>query len=330
MRPTTYRMENILHWLPSKPQPVLVRYGISSALVGVCFVLMRAVEINTGVSCFFIMYPAVFLAAALFDRGSGVLAVIFSTALLVVTTHERAEGLLPQHYWLPLTLFFLIGLLLAVLAEALRKGWERAAEAERTKDLLYRELGHRTKNDFAMAGSVLMLQARSQSNSEVTEALHAAVGRLNALARAHQQFEHSEDDSGGVQMRSYLEVLCQTLGEAMARPEEVVLNIDCEEITLPIARAIPVGLITNELVTNAYKHAFDDGRQGLVTVALKRGASLSLLVEDNGKGCAEGAARGLGSQLVQLLVRQLEGSMERKEANPGCRVHVTFPERVSS
>ena len=130
-------------------------------------------------------------------------------------------------------------------------------------------------------------------------------------------------------MRSYLEVLCQTLGEAMARPEEVVLKIDCEDITLPIARAIPVGLITNELVTNAYKHAFDDGRQGLVTVALKRGASLSLLVEDNGQGCAEGAARGLGSQLVQLLVRQLEGSMERIHSNPGCRVHVTFPERVA-
>jgi len=329
MRPTTNSMENILHWLPRKPQPVLVRYGISSVLVGLCFVLMRIVEINTGVSCFFIMYPAVFLAAVLFDRGSGLLAATFSTALLVASTHERAEGLLPQHYWLPLTLFFLVGLLLAVLAEVLRKGWERAVEAERTKDLLYRELGHRTKNDFAMAASVLTLQARSQSNPEVTEALKAAVGRLHALARAHQQFEHAEDDSGGVQMRSYLEVLCQSLGESMARPEEIVLKIDCEEIHLPIARAIPVGLITNELVTNAYKHAFDDGRQGAITVALTGGSNICLLVEDDGKGCAEGAARGLGSQLVQLLVRQLEGSMERIHSNPGCRVHVTFPERVA-
>ena len=328
MRPTTYRMENILQWLPSKPQPVLIRYGLSAGFVGICFLLMRLVEIQTGVSCFFMMYPAVFFAAVLFDRGSGLLAAALSTALLIASTHERSAGLLPQHYWLPLALFLIIGLLIALISEALRKGWERAVEAERTKDLLYRELGHRTKNDFAMAASVLTLQARSQSNPEVTEALNAAVGRLHALARAHQQFGHAEDDSAGVQMRSYLEVLCQTLGESMARPEQVVLKIDCDEITLPIARAIPVGLITNELVTNAYKHAFDDGRRGVVTVALRRGSTVSLLVEDNGKGCAEGAARGLGSQLVHLLVRQLNGSMERIHSNPGCRVHVTFPESV--
>ena len=320
-------MENLLDWLPAKPQPFLVRYGMATVLVGFCFAFMRIVEIETGVSCFFIMYPAVFLAAVLFDRGSGLWAAIFSTALLAASTHERAAGLLPQHYWLPLSLFLVIGLLLAILAEVLRKGWERAVEAERAKDLLYRELGHRTKNDFAMAASVLTLQARSQSNPEVTEALNAAVGRLQALARAHQQFEHAEDDIGGMQMRSYLEVLCQTLGESMARPEQVALKVECDEITLPVARAIPVGLITNELVTNAYKHAFDDGRQGVVTVALKRGTSISLFVEDNGTGCAEGEARGLGSQLVQLLVRQLEGSLERRQANPGCSVRVVFPEQ---
>ena len=323
-------MENLLDWLPGKPQPVLLRYGIATVLVGFCFAFMRIVEIETGVSCFFIMYPAVFLAAVLFDRGSGLWAAIFSTALLAASTHERAAGLLPQHYWLPLSLFLIIGLLLAILAEILRKGWERAVEAERAKDLLYRELGHRTKNDFAMAASVLTLQARSQSNPEVTEALNAAVGRLHALARAHQRFEHADDDEAdGVQMRGYLEVLCQTLGESMARPEQVALKVECDEITLPVARAIPVGLITNELVTNAYKHAFDDGRQGVVTVALKGGTSISLLVEDDGKGCAEGAARGLGSQLVHLLVRQLDGSLERSQAKPGCSVRVVFPEQAA-
>ena len=176
-------MENLLKWLPERPQPIWLRYGVTTLFVLACFGLMRLVETQTGVSCFFVMYPAVFLAAVMFDRGSGFLAAGLSTALLVISTHERAEGLLPQHYWLPLTMFLLIGVLLAAISEALRKGWERAVEAERIKDLLYRELGHRTKNDLAMAASVLTLQARAQSNPEVEAALNTAVGRLHALSR---------------------------------------------------------------------------------------------------------------------------------------------------
>jgi len=262
----------------------------------------------------------------MFDRGSGFLAAGFSTALLVLSTQERSEGLLPQHYWLPLTMFLLIGVALAAVSEALRKGWERAAEAERIKDLLYRELGHRTKNDLAMAASVLTLQARAQSNPEVEAALNTAVGRLRALSRAHEQFEPVAAGTG-VQMRGYLEVLCHNLAESMSSSDAVSLRVDCEEFELPIGRAIPVGLIVNELVTNAFKHAFSDGRQGLIVVGFQRQGNITLTVEDNGKGCEEGAARGLGSQLVHLLVRQLDGSMERTKAEAGCRVRVTFPEQ---
>lgn len=319
-------MENLLRWLPERPQPIWLRYGVTILFVLVSFGFMRLVEKQTGVSCFFIMYPAIFLSAVMFDRGSGFLAAGFSTALLVASTQERSEGLLPQHYWLPLTLFLFIGLAIAAVSEALRKGWERAVEAERIKDLLYRELGHRTKNDLAMAASVLTLQARAQSNPEVESALKTAVGRLHALSRAHEQFEPA-DGAAGVQMRGYLDVLCQNLAESMSGTDAVTLRVDCEEFELPIGRAIPVGLIVNELVTNAYKHAFSDGRKGLIVVGLKRQGSISLTVQDDGKGCEDGAARGLGSQLVQLLVRQLNGTMDRTKADPGCRVRVAFPEK---
>lgn len=319
-------MENLLKWLPDRPQPIWLRYGVTILFVLASFGLMRLVEKQTGVSCFFVMYPAVFLAAVMFDRGSGLLAAGFSTALLVVSTQERSAGLLPQHYWLPLTMFLLIGVALAAVSEALRKGWERAVEAERIKDLLYRERGHRTKNDLAMAASVLTLQARAQTNPEVEAALNTAVGRLHALSRAHQQFEPVEDGTG-VQMRFYLEVLCQNLAESMNSSDAVSLRVDSEQLELPIGRAIPVGLIVNELVTNAFKHAFSDGRQGLIVVGFQRQGGITLTVEDDGKGCEEGAARGLGSQLVHLLVRQLDGSMERAKAEPGCRVRVTFPEK---
>jgi two-component sensor histidine kinase len=262
----------------------------------------------------------------LFDRGSGFIAAILSTALVFISLPGEAGAIISASYWLPITLFLLIGLALATLSEGLRKGWERAVEAERAKDLLYRELRHRTKNDFAMAVSVLNLQARTQTKPEINQALLAAASRLHVLSKAHEQLEPS-DERGAVQMGDYLQVLCQSLSESMGT-EKAEVSVRCDEMALPVERAIPVGLIVNELVTNSFKHAFDDRRGGAIGVSLRRGQAFRLAVEDNGKGCSQAAAAGLGSQLVELLVRQLNGSMKRSEAAPGCRVQIEFPERA--
>jgi two-component system, sensor histidine kinase PdtaS len=317
-------MEKLLAWLPEKPQPLIVRYGITAITVAICFALLRLVQARSGVDSFFLMYPAVFLGALLFDRGSGFLATILSTALIVASLPREAGAIIPAPYWLPLTLFLLIGLALAALSETLRKGWERALEAERAKDLLYRELRHRTKNDFAMAVSVLNLQARAQTKPEVHQALAEAASRLHVLSKAHEQLE-PRGDRAAVQMSEYLHVLCQSLTESMG-PEKAAVRVECDDTELPVERAIPVGLIVNELVTNAFKHAFVAEHKGEVFVALRHGKNYRLSVADNGKGCPKSAASGLGSQLVELLVRQLEGSLERTEATPGCRVQIEFPE----
>jgi two-component sensor histidine kinase len=318
-------MEKLLQWLPEKPQPLLIRYGASTVIVALCFGLLKWVEARSGVSSFFLMYPAIFLAALLFDSGSGFLATGLSTALLAWSVESKGEDW--QAYWLPLSLFLLIGLSLATLTELLRKGWEKAIEAERAKDLLYRELLHRTKNDFAMAASVLSLQARSQSNPEVRQALDTAVGRLLSLSKAHERLNPiTAGQTGIVPMRDYLEALCRALKESIEHATPVALSVESDEVDLPVARAIPVGLIVNELVTNAYKHAFKGKQEGTLRVELHRAESLALTVEDDGVGCPENAASGVGSQLVQLLVRQLNGTMEHARAAQGCRVRVSFPE----
>jgi two-component sensor histidine kinase len=84
----------------------------------------------------------------------------------------------------------------------------------------------------------------------------------------------------------------------------------------------------NELVTNAFKYAFPDERAGTVNVILRRvnDGKLELTVEDNGKGCPEGAKEGLGTRIVRLLAQQLESTIARAAANPGCRVSLTIPE----
>jgi two-component sensor histidine kinase len=319
-------MEKLLNWLPVKPQPVLVRYGFTTALVGLCFILLLAVQQVTKLSCFFLMYPAVFLGAVLFDRGSGFLATLLSTGLLLAMSYDKST--VPESYWLPLVLFLLVGFLIAGLSEMLRQGWERAIDAERIKDVLYRELGHRTKNDFALAGSVLMLQARSQSDATVREALLAAVGRLTALGRAQEHFDPA-GAGDSVPMRDYLQRLCHRIDEIAGDRGTVSVRVTCDDIALPSGRAVPVGLIVNELLTNAFKHAFSEEEPGEVEVSFLRRDGYALIVEDNGRGCPEGNADGVGSTIVSLLAKQLNGSMERVSAGPGCRVRVLFPETLS-
>lgn len=318
-------MEKILEWLPKRPQPILLRYSAAVALTLICALVLYVVQQQTGVSSFFLMYPAIFLSALLFDRGSGFVATATSTIFLILLLRKGDGWLPPDNYWLPLILFFAVGLGIAALSEIMRKGWERAVAAERAKDLLYRELAHRTKNDFMLVSSLLGVQARSQTNPAVKEALNTAISRLHVLSRLHDQFQPVE--GALVPMRPYLEGLCRTLNESMQGGAVKSLKVTCDEFELPSARAMPVGLIVNELVTNAFKHAFADRDGGAVTVTLNRAEVCALTVEDDGKGCPESGARGVGSRVVNLLVGQLEGELSRVNTERGCRVRIEFPER---
>ena len=122
-------MEKLLAWLPERPQPLIVRYGTTAIIVAICFAVLLLVQLQSGVDSFFLMYPAVFLGALLFDRGSGFFAALLSTVLIVIFLPREGGVIIPPSYWSPVTLFLLIGLALAALSEALRKGWERAIEA---------------------------------------------------------------------------------------------------------------------------------------------------------------------------------------------------------
>ncbi|WP_352671778.1 histidine kinase dimerization/phosphoacceptor domain -containing protein [Mesorhizobium sp. M0166] len=120
------------------------------------------------------MFPAIFLASVLFDRGSGLYSTVLSTVLLYFEAKPTGTFLLPAGLVLPMVIFVVVALGLAVISERLRTAYQRAAEAERAKDLLLQELSHRTKNNLAMVSSLLSLQARMKSSPEAREALEKA------------------------------------------------------------------------------------------------------------------------------------------------------------
>lgn len=314
-------MEHILSLLPRKPRSLLVRLAITAALVGFSFVLLLAMWQRGGLPGFFILLPCVFVASVVFDRTAGLFAAALSTALLYVLLTPHGTVLLPRQYVLPLTMFAGIAVGFAVVSGALRTAWERADAAEKAKDLLLKELAHRTKNNLMMVASLLSMQARLKTNSETRQALEKAVDRVQAIASAHQHFQPIEHH-GRVEMRSYLEQLCVHLTEALRDVRPIAVNVDAAEIYLPADHAIPLGLIVNELVTNSLKHAFADGRPGRIDVVLTHAAEITLIVRDNGIGCPADKVEKVGTRLVHLLSAQLGGRIEWQQPGIGCQVKV--------
>jgi two-component sensor histidine kinase len=215
---------------------------------------------------------------------------------------------------------------LVFVAEGLHKAIVKAHEAQHAADLLLQEMSHRVKNKFAMVSSIIGLQAR-RSTPEVRDALQDIASRVNIIATVHNFLQLSRRE-GLIDMSEYLPSLCKALQEALCGPRAVSLQTKAEAIKLPPEKALSAGVIVNELVTNAFKYAFDDDRIGHVQVEFLRANDyLVLSVSDDGKGRSQECEAGLGTRLVTVFAAQLSGDA-RWEASPegGCKATIIFPE----
>ena len=210
-----------------------------------------------------------------------------------------------------------------------------AAEVElrdslREKEALLREIHHRVKNNLQVITSLLRLEAGRSAEPATKVALQDMQGRIRSMALLHETLYRSADFAC-VDMADYLRQLATQLHRAQnTRPGAVRLQLDLEPVTLEAERAIPCGLVVNELLTNSLKHAFPDGRTGEVRIALhpRPDGRVHLEVGDNGTGLPadldERRQRSLGLQLVSDLVRQLQGTLEVGAAGPGARFVITL------
>ena len=222
-------------------------------------------------------------------------------------------------------------ILLAIedITERVRLEREHTAAHERIAVLL-QELGHRIKNSLQIIVSVVSLEARSHESGEGKAALERVSHRIAALGRLYSMLGETNSVEQ-VDAASYLEALCRDLMESVQKENgtSIALKTDIESEPLPFDRAISFGLIVNELVTNAVKHAFPSETSGTVVVTLKRiPGELRLTVSDDGKGAdPRRADSGLGGRLVDAFARQLDGQVERQSGNKGTIVSLTLPWR---
>jgi PAS domain S-box-containing protein len=209
-------------------------------------------------------------------------------------------------------------LLIAVRDITERKRLEEdLRSAVKEKELLFKELHHRVKNNLQVITSLLKLQSDQIESPECREVLKTCSERIFSIAAIHEQLYHSkgllEIDFG-----KFLENLAENLAASHADFSGVISHhVEAEGIVLDIESAIPCGMVVNELVSNALKHAFPQGREGTVVISLRhdRDGNLELRVADDGIGLPPDLdirdTDTLGMQLVLMLVeKQLYGSLD--------------------
>lgn len=318
------RMENLLlTLLPKQQKSVWVRYGATTAIVACAAILRLALDDALQGYPLLLFIPAVFLAALLFDKGSGFLATLLSAiiaALIFIQPESLANDL---RHWFPLFLFVLIGFTISAVTEALRKAVRKLERLERSKAMLLEEMAHRIKNDLAMVGSLLRLQSRGMDAGPAREALESAVARMSVVAQVHQRLHRTIEDRTIVDMSSYLEELCGELGDLLRDVRPIALKVQAAQLELPANQAASVGLIVNELVTNALKYAYPDASGGVIHIVLQQeNGDIVVVVEDDGIGCPSNAHEGVGSRLVKMLAAQYSGEVQRPASDRGCKITV--------
>jgi len=209
---------------------------------------------------------------------------------------------------------------------------EQAVAHERI-GMLMQELTHRVKNSLQLIAAMVRIEARSQKSGEGKAALERVSHRITALAQLYSKLSES-DTVEAVDAATYLDELCRDLIASVQKEGDVPIALitDIESALLSTDRAIPIGLIVNELVANAVKYAFPGETKGTVVVTLKRApGELHLTVADNGHGVdPQRADSGVGGRLVEGFAQQLGGQVERESDSRGTTVRLILPLRESS
>ncbi len=194
------------------------------------------------------------------------------------------------------------------------------------KEVLLKELHHRVKNNMQVMMSLLRMQIR-RTDEVAKLPLEDALSRLRAMTHA-LEWLHLGSDMGKLDLGQYLARLVEELQSLF--PEGVELQIERVQLGVHIEQVVPIGLIVNELITNALQHAFPEGERGLVRVGLSQGGMGELVVEvvDDGVGLPvekKDGDGGIGLTLINSLAAQLDGRLEVERLQRGTRMRVVCP-----
>ena len=186
-------------------------------------------------------------------------------------------------------------------------------------ELLLKEIHHRVKNNLELVKSLIALQSAQLEDSDTKDAMIASQNRVQSMGIIHQKL-YQGDNLGSIEMKDYFLNLGEGILDTFNADEKVKIEYAMDNLELDVDTAVPIGLIVNELLTNALKYAFPENIKGNISISLSKSnpETLTLKVVDNGIGKITGLSpkgTGFGSQLIKLLTQQLNGEMTEDSKN---------------
>lgn len=203
-------------------------------------------------------------------------------------------------------------------------------EARDRAELLLHEVNHRVANSLALVASLARLQANAVTDASARSALHEMQARIMAVAGIHRRL-YTSSDVRVVELGSYLMSLVDELSAAIDVTDKknvVVLQADAD-VRVPTDKAVSIGVIVTELMTNAYKYAYPEGSRGEIRVVLRRATDglLTIAVEDDGvgwKGTGASQGTGLGTRVITAMAGNLQTAVEYEPVPVGTRAVFKF------
>ncbi|NGP77966.1 PAS domain S-box protein [Balneolaceae bacterium YR4-1] len=195
------------------------------------------------------------------------------------------------------------------------------------KETLLAEIHHRVKNNLAIISGLLEMQTFNAGDDIVNE-LRESQARIQSIAMVHERLYQS-DSFTNIPLGTYIDELFRFIANTFnTEGHEIKIEKEIESVALDVSQAIPCGLILNELITNAYKHAFDDTKEPIISISLfKENGTINLEVKDNGKGLPSDfevdQPSSLGTTLIRTLVQQLNGDL-KVHSNQGATFSISF------
>jgi two-component sensor histidine kinase len=319
------------HVLP----PLLTKMLIAGTCLGTIALIRTIFDvISPGAAPFALIFPAIMMATLFAGPLSGITTSVISllwALYFIMPVRHSFSFADPGGPWALIVVAIASAITIAVATtfrEAVRRAQLDRERQVADRDLFLREFDHRVKNNFAIVISLLELQRR-RADPTTAEALSVALQRVEGISRAHAHLYRGDvHQPGTVEMFAYLGELCTALPDALNLGPGIAIVCDCDRALVPRDRAVSIGLIVNELVTNAAKHAFPDRDQGKIDVAFRMMPDgWRLTVADDGVGMKDSTGTpdgpsGLGNKLIEAFARQAGGTVLVDSSAAGTRVTV--------